>query len=100
MFECHILLSRFCPVLYVHWIVAVLYAVGCVAIIVYHYIQIPVVKSGSLTSQTECNSCVDDNNSLSEVTVMLSEIRTSESAHAAVSLNTRKATVPSISWSA
>lgn len=42
VFECHLLLSRFCPVLYVHWLVAVLYAVGCVALLVWHYVQIHV----------------------------------------------------------
>lgn len=96
VFECHLLLSRFCPVLYVHWIVAALYAVGCVAIIVYHYVQIHVVKSGGLTSQTECSSCTDDSSSLSEVTVMLNEIRNNESVHVAGSFNTRKAGAPLI----
>ena len=42
VFECHLLLSRFCPILYVHWIVAILYAVGCVGILLYHYVQIHV----------------------------------------------------------
>ena len=51
VFECHLLLSRFCPVLYVHWIVALLYWVGCVVFIVYHYIQIHVVKSGGALNE-------------------------------------------------
>lgn len=96
VFECHLLLSRFCLVLYVYWIVAVLYAVGCVALMVYHYIQIHVVKSGGFSGcgsgglNSECNSCVDDKNSLSEVSIMINDIRNSESA-VPCSLNTRKA---------
>jgi hypothetical protein len=42
VFECHLLLSRFCPILYVHWIVAILYSVGCVGILLYHYVRIHV----------------------------------------------------------
>ena len=42
VFECHLLLSRFCPILYVQWIVAVLYAAGCVGILLYHYVRIHV----------------------------------------------------------
>lgn len=37
VFECHLLLSRFCPILYVQWVVAVLYSALCVSLIVYHY---------------------------------------------------------------
>ena len=47
--------------------------------------------SGGLNS--ECNSCVDDSNSLSEVAIMINDIRNSESAHCAVpgGLSARKA---------
>lgn len=70
VFECHLLLSRFCPVLYVQWIVAVLYAAGCMTIMVYHYIQIHVANP------QEGGSCMEDNSSLSEVTVMINDINT------------------------
>ena len=40
--ESHLLLSRFCPILYFHWPAAALYAVGCVVVLVYHYVQIHV----------------------------------------------------------
>lgn len=42
VFECHLLLSRFCPVLFVHWGVASFYAAGCVGLLGYHYVQIHV----------------------------------------------------------
>lgn len=42
VFESHLLLSRFCPVLYIHWAAAVIYAAGCVVILMYHYVQIHV----------------------------------------------------------
>ena len=37
VFECHLLLSRFCPILYIQWVVAAFYAAGCVFILVYHH---------------------------------------------------------------
>ena len=40
VFECHLLLSRFCPILYVQWVVAVLYGLGCIGLLVYHYMLI------------------------------------------------------------
>ena len=42
VFESHLLLSRFCPILYVHWPAAVLYAVVCTVLLAYHYVQIHV----------------------------------------------------------
>ena len=64
VFECHLLLSRFCPVLYVNWLVAALYVVGCIAVMIYHYIQIHVAKV----------VVKSDESSLSEVTVMINDL--------------------------
>jgi hypothetical protein len=49
VFECHLLLSRFCPILYMQWGVALCYAIGCVGILVYHYIRIHISPPSSVT---------------------------------------------------
>jgi hypothetical protein len=58
VFECHLLLSRFCPILYIHWGVAICYAIGCVGLLVYHYIQIhissPIATPRPLADEEEC----------------------------------------------
>ena len=80
VFECHLLLSRFCPILYVHLGVAVFYALGCVAILVYHYIHIHVTPSTiprqQETREEEIPSVSSNSslNSLSAVTVMVNEM--------------------------
>jgi hypothetical protein len=45
VFECHLLLSRFCPILYVQWVVAATYAAGCVIILGYHYFHMDCDRS-------------------------------------------------------
>ena len=45
VFECHLLLSRFCPILYIDRDIAVFYSVCCVVILAYHYVQIHVSSS-------------------------------------------------------
>ena len=53
VFECHLLLSRFCPILFVHWGLAVFYTIGCVVLMGYHYVQIHVSSSsGAAISRT------------------------------------------------
>ena len=42
VFETHALLARFCPVLYVHWMVAGGFGMACVACLGYHYVRIHV----------------------------------------------------------
>lgn len=62
VFESHLILSRFCPVLYVHWIVAAIFLVVCAAAIVYHYVQIrmskhePVPQEDSAEFKPVCSS--------------------------------------------
>ena len=51
VFESHLLLSRFCPVLYVHWIAALVYGLGCLVALVYHYVQIHVSRSVELAME-------------------------------------------------
>ena len=77
VFECHLLLSRFCPILYIQWAVAAFYAVGCVFILVYHYFHnIPFIhnvdeenlnhlipKSDPLNHSTNSNSNSTNSNS-------------------------------------
>lgn len=77
VFECHLLLSRFCPILYIHWVAAILYAIGCVALLTWHYIQIHVGKGGAVRVPT----CDEDACSLSEVTVMLNEAKKQSSSN-------------------
>jgi hypothetical protein len=80
VFKCHLLLSRFCPILYIHCVVALLYAIGCVALLVYHYVQIHVSTRASLVAtSTPCPQEEDEkpsNNSLSAVTITMNEITT------------------------
>jgi hypothetical protein len=45
VFECHLLLSRFSPILYMDQGVAAFYALGCVVILAYHYIHLHVMAS-------------------------------------------------------
>lgn len=45
VFECHLLLSRFCPILYIDREVAVFYVVCCVIILTFHYVDIHVSSS-------------------------------------------------------
>lgn len=77
VFECHLLLSRFCPILYIHRVAAILYAAGCVALLIYHYVQIHVAVTVPVTHH--CDDC-----SLSEVTVMFNDSK-SESKKQGVS---------------
>jgi hypothetical protein len=83
VFECHLLLARFCPILYIHWVAAILYAVGCVALLVYHYVQIHVGFHGAVRVPTsDADTC-----SLSEVAVMLNDARKQSAANLALDLN-------------
>jgi hypothetical protein len=44
VFETHALIARFCPVLYVNWVLAAVFGVVCIGAMVYHYIRIHVAK--------------------------------------------------------
>lgn len=70
VFECHLLLSRFCPILYVDQGVAIFYACVCVVILAYHYVQIHVMVLNPLSMVPEVQavqSVVGDCTGLSEV---------------------------------
>jgi hypothetical protein len=80
VFECHLLLSRFCPILYIQWVPAVLYTIGCVFVLIYHYVQIHVSPPKIIaTPHPDFDEDEKPNsNSLSEITVMMNEISTIE----------------------
>lgn len=61
VFECHLLLSRFCPVLYVNWIAALVYGFGCAVALVYHYVHIHVAGSVEF-DMPELQSCQSHGN--------------------------------------
>ena len=44
VFETHALIARFCPVLYVNWMLAVGFVVACLVCLVYHYVLLHVWK--------------------------------------------------------
>ena len=90
VFECHLLLSRFCPILYVNRGVSVFYAICCVGILTYHYIQIhisPSLPMSRLPASEESDPKFDskfepksdprldvESQSLTELTVVMNDI--------------------------
>jgi hypothetical protein len=45
VFECHLLLSRFCPVLFIKWGVAMVYTFGCACVLFYYFYKNNVNRS-------------------------------------------------------
>ena len=66
VFETHALIARFCPVLYVHSVLAFWFVVACLGCVVYHYVRMH-VAAASVTSTDEGKSYVPEKITTKEV---------------------------------